>query len=49
MRLFDELDAADELLKDLRVVDLGAGEYHLERDTIPVEDEVALGSGVSYL
>ena len=39
------LNAVDQLLEDLRVVDLGPGEHRDERCTVPVDEQVAFRAG----
>src|SRR5215212_718778 len=41
-RLSDRRDGVHDLLQDLRVMDVGSGVSHCERDSVPVDHNVAL-------
>ena len=44
-RALDGLHGVDQLLEGLRVMDLGAGAHHRERNAVPLEEQVTLGPG----
>jgi hypothetical protein len=46
-RGLDRLDTLYELLEDHRVVDVGPGQDHRERQAVAVDQEVALGAGAT--
>jgi hypothetical protein len=43
-RAFDRLYGVHEFLEDVRIVDVGRGEDHRERDAVSVRNNVALGA-----